>query len=90
MPLNKLATRGFGSDNVEYKDHSCMDCDAMWCGRWVPMFWRSLCDIVFQETTIFSLAVHQCPSVCSAVSGCNNMRTINSVEKNSNSRTQTR
>jgi len=27
-------------DDVEYKDHGCMDCDTMWFGRWVPMFWR--------------------------------------------------
>jgi len=31
----------FDVDDGEYEDHGCMDCDAMWFGRWVPMFWRS-------------------------------------------------
>jgi hypothetical protein len=48
----------------------------------------SLCEVVFQETTTFSLAVHQVRYIPAAVSGCNNTRTINSGEKYSNSRTQ--
>ena len=47
----------------------------------------SLCDI-FQETSAFGLAIHQVWYILTAVSGCNNTKTINYFEKFSNSRSQ--
>jgi len=45
----------------------------------------SLCD-VFQDTSTFILAIHQAPYILTAMSDCNNTKTINCVEKRSNSR----
>jgi len=47
----------------------------------------SLCD-VFQETSTFGLAIHQTRYILTAMSDCNNTKTINYVEKCSNSRSQ--
>jgi len=47
----------------------------------------SLCDVL-QETFTFGLAIHQIRCIHTAASDCNNTKTINYVEKFSNSRSQ--
>jgi len=47
----------------------------------------SLCE-VFQETSTFSLAIHQVRCILTALSDWNNTKTLSYVEKYSNSRLQ--